>query len=423
MYSVNIDAEQGKVVVVGDGVDPAKLIKKLNRSGKHAEMWGSQRGMSVNNQNYPINNQLQNLQVVDNNSSKVGGKDNKSQNHHKVPPKVHKSVKFNLQQEEEFDASDDGYGEFDDNFDDHYDEEEEEEGHGHGHNKIVPPVMGNGGGPRGPVGVINGPAMNAHKGGHVGNYGRGKKGEAIDPAILQMMKGKGGNQNEAKNGNEGGRQNGGDHQRDKNNNGEKQKGYNNNGKKSAKKSDGGLLGRFLGYGRKSKKGGAVADTYQNKNNYNWGKEEKKSEGKSEGNGDGNNKSKNMNDFDFHDPLNGKNGKGSNRNGNEKMGPKVDNNGAVQGVPTMNGGGGGYPQGMQMQPTLEQQQYMAMMMNQQQQQQANMNNMYPQAAPMMYDRPQSSMNNMYPPPPMPSHPMADPITHTFSDENVESCSIM
>ncbi|KAK1298744.1 hypothetical protein QJS10_CPB14g00317 [Acorus calamus] len=38
VYTVNIDAEQQKVTVSGS-VDSATLIKKLNKSGKHAELW------------------------------------------------------------------------------------------------------------------------------------------------------------------------------------------------------------------------------------------------------------------------------------------------------------------------------------------------------------------------------------------------
>ncbi|XP_077211174.1 uncharacterized protein LOC143846585 [Tasmannia lanceolata] len=38
VYTVNIDAEQQKVTVSGN-IDPASLIKKLVRGGKHAELW------------------------------------------------------------------------------------------------------------------------------------------------------------------------------------------------------------------------------------------------------------------------------------------------------------------------------------------------------------------------------------------------
>nr|GEV57754.1 heavy metal-associated isoprenylated plant protein 37 [Tanacetum cinerariifolium] len=40
VYSVDIDAEHGKVLVTGN-VDPTTLIKKLVKSGKHAELWPS----------------------------------------------------------------------------------------------------------------------------------------------------------------------------------------------------------------------------------------------------------------------------------------------------------------------------------------------------------------------------------------------
>ncbi|TKY61471.1 Heavy metal-associated isoprenylated plant protein 26 [Spatholobus suberectus] len=470
VYSVRVDADQGKVLVAGD-VDPAKIVKKLNRAGKHAEIWGGQKGMMYN-QNYPINPQFQNLQV-DNGKGK-GGKDNKSQNHKgqkgdggggsggqgqlahfqnikgaqdlKVPAKEHKSVKFNLP-EEEIDASDDGFDEYEDNFDDYDEEEEEGFGHGHGHahpmhNKMMP-LMGDGRGPHGPHGphgMMNGPAINTHKdnaGGSRNNNGSVKKGDVIDQAML--IKGKGGNYNEAKNSNGGEKKS---NQKGESKKGDKPKGGGVGGdnKKKNGKSDGGLLGRFLGFGKKSKK--VEEATYTNKSKHqnnvggnNKGKEGKNGEGKMEDHG---NNSKNDFDFQDFDTLtqhnNGKSGKGrSNGKEGQQMGPspimgnypmgQMENIPALQGLPAMNGDGG-YYQGMQMQHApynnLQQQQYMGMMMNQQQHQQANMNNMYPTA--MMYGRPHPSMNYM-PPPPMPSHPMADPITHTFSDENVESCIIM
>ncbi|TKY52198.1 Heavy metal-associated isoprenylated plant protein 26 [Spatholobus suberectus] len=165
VYSVNIDAERGKVMVSGH-VDPAKLIKKLKRSGKHAELWGGQRGMMYN-QNYPTYPQFKNLHI----DNTKGAKDNKSQNHKgggqkgggggggggggqlahfqntkggsKVPPKNQKSVNFNLS-EDELDESDGDFDEFDDyddEFEDDFDEEDEEEeyghGHGHGHGHVT----------------------------------------------------------------------------------------------------------------------------------------------------------------------------------------------------------------------------------------------------------------------------------------------
>ncbi|KAI4301824.1 hypothetical protein L6164_035064 [Bauhinia variegata] len=432
----------------------------------------------MHNQNFSIN-QFKNLQI-DNGNGK-GGKNNKShkgagkeqhqQQHQKggggggqqpqfqnkgvkdlkVPAKNQKSVKFNSPVEEFYESDDgfDEYDEFDDDFDDYDDEEEDEEegfghGHGHGHvqmhhmpNKMMP-FMGNGRGPHGPVGMINGPAMG--RGGGV----NAKKADVIDLPVHMNMKGKGAI-NDVKAGKEGKKSNDGKDGGKKNKGGGgKQNGGGGNKKKA--KSGGGLLGRFLGFGKKSNKGGGA--NKKNKKNGNGGgsgnnkgKEGKKSGGKFDGHDMKMNNKMNDDDFDFHDfdtPHHGKGGKGSNGKGNVGHKGPVGNNfpmehmrnlPAVQGLPAPNGG---YYQGMQMQPPQfnPQQQYLAMMnmmhqqqQQQQQQQQANMN-MYPPNPPMMYGRPQlhPSMNYM-PPPPMPSHPMADPITHVFSDENTESCTIM
>lgn len=430
MYSVKVDAGEGKVVVAGD-VEPEKLVKKLKMGGKHAEIWGGK-----NNRNYPINPQFQNMQFGKNKGIKSqnlkGQKEGDSggggqgkvgqtaqfpnmkgvQDNLKVPVKEQKSVKFSLP-EEEFDGSDD---EYEDNFEDYDDDEEEGEelGHGHGHhpmhhNKMMP-KMGEGRGPHGPAGVINGPAINnGHKdnaGGSRNNNGSDKKGDVIDQAMV--MKGKGGNYNDSKVDNNEGRKS-------------SQKG-------KKKKGDGGLLGRFLSFGKKSNKVGLGEATYTNKsknqNNEsgnNKGKEGKKGEAKLKDH------SNSKNDFDFHDydktPLLHKNGKVGQMNPVPKVGNYPMGHQAVQDDAS------GHYQGMQMQHVpynnLQQQQYMGMMMNQPQyphhyQHETNMNMMYP--TNMMYGRPHPSMNYMAPPP-MPSHPMADPITHTFSDENVESCSIM
>ncbi|CAJ1960898.1 unnamed protein product [Sphenostylis stenocarpa] len=445
VYSVKIDADEGKVVVAGD-VDPAKLVKKLKMGGKHAEIWGGQKGMMYN-QNYPINPKFQNMQV-DNNK---GGKDNKSQNQKgqkgggggggggggqgqvgqiahfpnmkgvqdlKVPVKEQKSVKFNLP-EEDFDGSDDGFDEYEDSFDD-YDHEEEEEGlgrvHGHPmyHSKMMP-KMGDGRGPHGPAGVMNG--HKGHVGGSRNDNGSAKKGDLIDQTTL--TKGKGGNYSEAKDDNNEGKKS--------SQKGEIKKGDKSKGdfiKKKDAKSDGGLLGRFLGFGKKSKKVELKEATYTNKskNQNNESGNKKDKEGKLEDH------SNIKNDFDFDDydktPLLHKNGKVGQMGPSPKVGNYPMAHQAVQ-------GDGGYYQGMQMQGVpynhLQQQQYMGMMMNQHQHQHQrheasmNSNNLYPTNM-MMYGRPHPSMNYMAPPP-MPSHPMTDPITHTFSDENVESCIVM
>ena len=73
MFTTEIDAEQGKVTVSGN-VDPNVLIKKLAKSGKHAELWGAPKGNSNNNQNN-MANQFKNMQI-DNGKS---GANNKGQ--------------------------------------------------------------------------------------------------------------------------------------------------------------------------------------------------------------------------------------------------------------------------------------------------------------------------------------------------------
>ena len=60
VYKTDIDAEQGKVTVSGT-VDPAVLIKKLAKSGKHAEVWGAPKPNN-NNQNQ-VANQFKNMQI------------------------------------------------------------------------------------------------------------------------------------------------------------------------------------------------------------------------------------------------------------------------------------------------------------------------------------------------------------------------
>lgn len=298
------------------------------------------------------------------------------------------------------------------------------------------------------------PNMNFHNNNNGGV--NGKKGNVIDLAV--QMKGKAGN----KNGNAGGKNNkkneewGGGVKKEK---AGKRKASND--KKNGKSNNGGFFGRLLGLGKKSKK----ADTPKFKKNG-----APNNNVKSLHNKDSKKKSQNFKkldndndvdddgfcgDFqDFDIPIKSKPSKGGvmvkgNGHGNGmpakmgQMGPMDHMRNipvqAVQGLPAaaMNGG---YYQGMQQmqqmqqmqharpipyntqqqqQQLQQQQQYMAMMMSQQQQQQANMNQMY---QPMMYGRPQGPMGYM-PPPPMPSHPMADPMTHVFSDENTESCAIM
>ncbi|CAA0807069.1 Heavy metal transport/detoxification superfamily protein [Striga hermonthica] len=60
VYTMKIDSEQGKVIVSGN-IDPAAIIKKLNKNGKHAELWSSPK--PINNHQNQLNNQLKNLQI------------------------------------------------------------------------------------------------------------------------------------------------------------------------------------------------------------------------------------------------------------------------------------------------------------------------------------------------------------------------
>ncbi|GAA0152732.1 hypothetical protein LIER_11139 [Lithospermum erythrorhizon] len=68
VYKVSIDVDQGKVTVTGN-VDSATLIRKLEKSGKHAELWVSQKNSNV------MNNQFKNTHI----DNFKGQKDNKSQ--------------------------------------------------------------------------------------------------------------------------------------------------------------------------------------------------------------------------------------------------------------------------------------------------------------------------------------------------------
>ncbi|RDX95385.1 Heavy metal-associated isoprenylated plant protein 33, partial [Mucuna pruriens] len=355
VYSVKVDADEGTVVVTGD-VDPAKVVKKLKRAGKHAEIWGGGQKGIMYNQNYPINPQFQNNKSQ-NHKGQIGQLSHFQNTKGAKDLKEHKSIKFNLP-EEEFDASDE-----------EEEEEEEEEGligNGHPmhHNKMMP-MMGD-----------------VH-----GNNGSAKKGYVID----QSMKMKG-NENGGKKSNQKGE-----------NKKPKGSGGGDDNKKKKGKSVGGLLGRFLGFGKKNKKLELQEATYTDKSKKGGGNNNK---GKLEDHS--------KNEFLFHDyddntPPHKKNGKsGKGKEGQMGPGP-IKCNYPMENIPAMNGDGG-YYQGMQMQHAPYNNNF----------QQANMNMMYPTA--MMYGMLHPSINYM-PPPPMPSHPMVDPITHSFSDENVESCSII
>ncbi|KAI5650595.1 hypothetical protein M9H77_36600 [Catharanthus roseus] len=64
VYTTQIDSEQGKVTVSGN-VDPDTLIKKLAKSGKHAEIWGAAPKAITSNPQQPnqLNNPFKNMQI------------------------------------------------------------------------------------------------------------------------------------------------------------------------------------------------------------------------------------------------------------------------------------------------------------------------------------------------------------------------
>ncbi|KAA8536888.1 hypothetical protein F0562_029366 [Nyssa sinensis] len=404
VYTTTIDVEQGKVTVSGN-VGPATLIKKLVKSGKHAELWGPQKAPNH------LNNQFKNMQIDNGKGGKdkqpqKGGKDQQKgsqqaqqQMQHikgskdlKVPSKDQKSVRFNLPDDDS--GSEDGFDDFDD-FDDDGDDDDDDDfdddgfdGHHHAPTKMIP-VMGSGHGTHGPNGMMNGHVMNVQMGG-TNNGGNAKKGGGID--IPVQVKGSGGNK-DGKNGN-GGKNGGGNN-----------KGGNQNQGGGAGKNGGKSGGGLPGEGKNGKNGGgningSAGGGGGGGNNYDsWGK---KGGGKNEG-GHG------FHDIDVSNGAGGRNVGQMGQMGNYPMG-HMGNIPAVQGLPAMSGG---YYQGMAPGNPYNQQ-YMAMMMNQRR---ANGNEMY---HPMMYARPQPAVGYG---PPMPPPVTIDHYTHFFSDENTSSCSIM
>ncbi|KAK1370622.1 Heavy metal-associated isoprenylated plant protein 32 [Heracleum sosnowskyi] len=176
VYSITIDAEQGKVTVLGN-VDPLTLLNGLEKGGKHAELWG---GQKVTNNMLNNLHLFQNMQMPNNgkaNKSQKGGKDQhknvKKMKGHKDLNLPQKPVKFNMP------LNDDAFyddSEFDD--DDGEFEDESFDGHHHHKNSVnikMKPFMCNGHGTHG-----------SNKGGY------GEKGGL-------KVKGKSGGKNDAKN--------------------------------------------------------------------------------------------------------------------------------------------------------------------------------------------------------------------------------
>ncbi|XP_073313991.1 uncharacterized protein [Primulina huaijiensis] len=384
VYKVNIDAEQGKVFVSGN-VDPAVLIEKLEKSGKHAELWGTQNGQ--NPANFLNNLRFENpTNGGKDNRSQKGGKDQQKSGHQQNPLlqqiqkqniKGVKDMKFlgkdnnnNKSGKLNFSEDEEDEDDFDDEFDDDSDEEFTT-----GHQVSNKAANGAGGG--------------GHDGHLKGKTGakNGKKGGGFD--FLKGMLGKTG----AK---DGSAKNGGKIKAEKGN--QDQVG----GKKGGKN-----VGFVIGDG----KSGAKNGKNDGKNNDSWSK---KGGDKFDGLPKMDNKQLGFKELNAtnHKGLNGGN---VGMMGNYPMGhfPASAQGlhmgnfpGAAQGRPGDFGPGPGNP--------YNQQQYMAqmMMMNQQR---ANGNDMY---HPMMFNRPTHPGMNYGPPP-----PANDKFTHIFSDENTDSCSIM
>ncbi|KAL4024935.1 hypothetical protein IC575_013308 [Cucumis melo] len=464
VFTTEIDAEQGKVTVTGN-VDAAVLIKKLAKSGKHAEIWGSQPANNNKNQQNNIANQMKNMQI-----DNAKGGNNKGQNQKggaaggggggggngnnlpkgghvqglqpsqlqqlqamkgfqdlKLPPQfkglklavkdqnpnLSKAGKFNLHEDDDLSDEDD----LDDYDDEDYDDDDEfDDDLGNLHlppaNKMKP-IMGNA---QIPKMMVNGnhPAVMNSPGAGGNGGGNGKKGGGAVPVQVN---------NNAKNGNNGGgKGNGG--------------GGGGGGGSNQKQGSGGGGGKNNGGGG----GGHGGAGGNNKT----------------GHGGGNGSNNGMNGG--QKAAGGANGMGQDlqslvgahglgmsnlsqmgqlgQMGDRTMG-QMGNLSAVQGLPaappapTMNGNGNGggasrfLAEGMTGNPYQQHpQQYMAQMMNQQQHHALG-------HQPMMYARPPPAVNYVPPPYPYPypppyhnPYPPTQPEPYTyFSDENPSSCNIM
>ncbi|KAE8076971.1 hypothetical protein FH972_015585 [Carpinus fangiana] len=474
VFTTDIDAEQGKVTVTGN-VDPAVLIKKLAKSGKHADLWGAPKANN-NNQNN-MANQFKNMQIDNgkggNNKGAKGGNNQpkggqppnpqqqQQQQQHlqqlqlqqqlqqlqqlqqmkgfqgmnlpqfkdmKLPAKdqapSQKTVKFDLpEDDDDFDYDDD---EFDDeDFEDDDFEDEFDDPH-HPLNKMKS-MMGNGQKPNIMMmnGMMNGnnpQLMNAQKGGNVA--GNAKKGGG--GAVPIQVNGMGGGNNEGKNGN-GGKKGGGGG------------GGGNNQNQGGGGKNGGKNGGGVPQDAKNCNGGGGANN--NKNVPHGGN----NGGGANGNHSNGNVGKKIVGDGVHHPMNnnglhnmggphphamaGGNHMGhhmANMNipmGNMPMG-QMGNIPAVQGLPAaaMNGGGaaayfqGAGPEPMPGNPMMQQQ-----YLNQLMQQQRGMGN--ERFQPMMYSRQPPPMNYMAAPYQY-QQPHPDPqYAHFFSDENTSSCNVM
>ncbi|XXG54420.1 hypothetical protein AAC387_Pa03g2303 [Persea americana] len=384
VYSMNIDAEQGKVTVAGN-VDPNTLIKKLQKNGKHAELWPSKGG------NPQLNKQFQAVKIDNGEGPKggkpqKGGKDLKGQQQQqqllqkikglkdmklpqlkdlKLPTKTKKSVKFNLPEDGD-DVTDDG---FDDDYgdDDIDDDGFDDDDFGMDPNEVKA--------------HLKKAAMNQQNP-PVGAPKNGKKGGAGDVQV--QNKAMVGN-TDAKDGNGG------------------KKGGQSQGGGAGVAKNGGKNG-----GAQDHKNGGNGGTGNNKvatNGTNGGHNSASSGGKKGGGAGGGGKNDHMGhpmpnnmSHEFHGMNLSGGGANVGQMGNMPMGQM--GNIPVQGLTAMNAGGyfqGAGPEFPAGNP-YHQQQYIAAMIQQQRQ------------------------NGMYARPP-PHPPAGESYTNFFSDENANGCMIM
>ncbi|XP_047957231.1 heavy metal-associated isoprenylated plant protein 32-like isoform X1 [Salvia hispanica] len=368
VYKVSIDSEQGKVTVSGNA-DPASLIEKLEKAGKHAELWGPQKGAGTTP--FPISlDQLKKFQIENlnkNNNQKNGSVQQLpfKKGVEKVPAKDHKSVRFEL-------PEDDGEDDYDDDDLDEFDEEDDdfEDEFGEFHGK--PPVkgaVGGGGGKKPSKGEKGG----GKEGGKEKKKGGGGGG-GIDMFIKGMLNKAGG----------------------------KKKGK---PEKSSKKKE----GFELGDGKKGKNDDDGINGWSKKtgDNLHGGKQ----------------KHHNQQQQAFNEMKGNHKGGGVGGGGGRNM--------EMMGLAPMNNGGG-FPGGGQGNPySQQQQQYMAQMMMMNQMNQPGHEGAYHH--PMAYARPPPPAHMGYGGPPQPMGygygpygappPASGGYAHMFSDENTDSCSIM
>ncbi|CAM8988284.1 unnamed protein product [Rhodiola kirilowii] len=234
VYKIHIDSELGRVTVSGN-VDPATMIKKLIKSGKHAEQWAAPPKAADKHRQQIDLAQFKNLQL-DNGKGGNGGKNQKEGNPkqqqmqmqmpkdggggggggwkgHPTPQQLQqmqqqmkmaqfkmpvkgggggnqKAVKF--VDDDEFSDDFDDDDEFGDDDDEDMSEDEMEEAHRHAMSKMKPGgAIGNG--PKGPMMMMKGgaPGENFKGGGAAG----GTKGGGPMPNQTNGMGGGGGGGN------------------------------------------------------------------------------------------------------------------------------------------------------------------------------------------------------------------------------------